>query len=103
MTYREMMIGTEETIEWCEALSFLAGKVIVAMTNGGAVESIQIDGKDVICSQDNITRAAKLANECYDLYSGRSDAFILLDADHEKLPCCECPWFDVCTAMDEEC
>lgn len=101
MTYREMMSGTEKTLGWCEAISLLGGKVIVAK-NDGRIHSIQINGKDVICNQDTIKTAARLVNDCYDLYSGRSDTYILMDAEHEHLPCCECPWFGVCEAMDEE-
>lgn len=99
MTYREYMTEKMENIGWCKPLSFLNGKVIVAMT-GGNVSSIQIDGKDVECSPENIKAVAKMVNKGYDLYHGWSDSVIIGDATEGEMPCCKCPWFNICGAMD---
>ena len=102
MTFRDHMIECRDNLSWCKPISFLDGKVIAAV-NEGDICGLRIDGKDVDATPETIKMVAKLVNEDYDLYSGRSDAFIMLDADHEHLPCCDCPWFDVCDAMDNEC
>lgn len=37
----------------------------------------------------------------YGYYTGNRDADIIRDAGGEQIPCCDCPWFDVCQAMDD--
>lgn len=105
MSYRDMMIENQENLGWCKPLSFLEGRVVVAL-NEGKIDCISVDGKTLPsypkdALANSIRAAAKLANPEYDEYSGWSDTHILIDADHEELPCCKCPWFDVCDAMDD--
>lgn len=105
MSYRDTMIENQENLEWCKPLSFLGGRVIVAL-NEGQITCISVDGKTLPSYPENvhadsIRTAAKLVNPEYDEYSGWPDTHILLEADYEELPCCKCPWFDVCDAMDD--
>ena len=100
MTYREKLSAENENLGWCKPLSFANGKVIAAI-NEGSVDSIQIEGKTIPATDENIRTAAKIANESYDLYKGWNDTNILLDAESEELPCRLCPWFGICDAMDD--
>ena len=100
MTYRNMMIDNEENLSWCKPLSFMDGKIVIAL-HEGTIDSMIIDGTEVDANDENIQNAARLANSSYDCYKGWDDTHILIDAESEELPCRRCPWFDVCAAMDE--
>lgn len=99
MTYREQITERHDNLGWCKPLSFLDGKVVVVIANGN-VTGIQIDGKDISCEPANIKDVAKMVNVDYGFYRGWSDSHIIEDADPKEMPCCECPWFAVCDAMD---
>lgn len=101
MTYREMMQQNNENLGWCAAHRFLGGKIYAAV-NEGNICGLRIDGVDVACTEENINRAAMMANDCFADYKGWDDTHILMDAAEEELPCRMCPWFGVCDAMDEE-
>lgn len=105
-TYREMMIETEQTLSWCKPMQSENGRVIFAQ-NEGEICGMQIDGKEVRIPQSGISafdlqRAAKAANEDYDQLKADEwdDEEILGDVCHAK-PCCRCPWFGSCEAMDD--
>lgn len=114
MTTRDQMRENNENLSWCKPLSYLDGKVVVAI-NEGSIDSIQVDGRDVEhdakgrhcgpCYSDaTIERVARMIlGEDYDFCSGYTPAQMLKGAGGaEELPCRLCPWFDVCAAMDEE-
>ena len=101
MTNREYFRSTGESLDWCECFSFAGGTVHAAVLAG---KIVSLDDNGVVYNPptaDDIHRLAVRLNDCYDLYKGYDDTHILLDVEHEKLPCCECPWFDVCNYMDE--
>ena len=96
--YENMEYG--ENLEWCKPISCKDGKIVVAINNGRVV-SMQIDGEDVDATAENITRAARIANDYYNDYEGYDDAHILEDARTAvELGCAQCPWRDVCEAME---
>lgn len=100
-TCRDTMRESNENLEWCRPESYLNGRVILAI-NEGRVDGINIDGQDLDTTPDNIRKVAQMVNDEYDLYEGQPDTQIIQDAEHKELPCCLCPWFEVCQAMDEE-
>lgn len=77
----------------CEAYS--SARVQLVTLNGN-IESLKIDGHEKELSTENVQLAAKLANPNYDLYRGWNDMHILLDGELRKIPCAECPWFNIC-------
>lgn len=101
MSYRDMMIEERGNLGWCKPLSFLGGRVVVAL-NEGQVECVSIDGKDLPECPETTRAVAKLVNPEYDDYINRSDTDIILDAAHKELPCCKCPWFYDCDAMEDD-
>lgn len=101
MTYREMMNENTENLSWCKPLSYLGGRVIIAVANG-EIAGIRIDGEDKPVTAANIKAVSEMVAEGYADYQGWDDTHIILDSDSRELPCRECPWFGVCDAMDEE-
>lgn len=97
--YRKKMIENGENLGWCKPLSFLDGKVILAV-NEGEVVGLRIDGTDVKINAESVHRVAEMVNPCYDLYSGWDDMHIIAEAPHKELGCCDCPWFGICDAME---
>lgn len=100
-TYRELMMEDESNLSWCKPLSFLGGRVILAV-NEGRIVSAQVDGEDRDDLVDDLEALARLVNDEYDDYQGWDDRQIIFFADHEELGCRSCPWFGICEAMDEE-
>ncbi len=101
MTNREIFRSTGESLDWCECFSFADGTVHAAVLEGKIV-SLNDNGVDYDPpTADDIHRLAVRLNDFYSPYRGWDDTHILLEAADEKLPCCECPWFDVCNFMDE--
>ena len=102
MTNRDYFRSTGESLDWCKCLSFADGSVHAAVLAG---KIVGLNDNGVDCGDpvpaDDIHRLAVRLNDCYDLCRGYSDTEQLLEVDHEELPCCECPWFDVCSIMDE--
>ncbi len=101
MTNRDYFRSTGESLDWCKCLSFADGSVQVAVL-GGDIVSI-VDNGSECCSPtaDDIHRLAVRLNDFYDPHRGWDDTHMLLEVTQEELPCCECPWFDVCSIMDE--
>ena len=101
MKLREKMKESYESMDCCKAVSFLDGKIVVVL-HEGRIEGVEIDGVERTVTPELIHGIAIGVNGCYDFYKGWDDTHILLDADPDEMGCCECPWFDVCAAMDEE-
>ena len=99
--YRKMMIEQGGNLGWCKPISYNDGGVILAL-NEGQIVGLQMDGAD-LDKIDNATleTVARRVNPDYADYSGWSLQHIILDANGEELPCCRCPWFGVCDAMDD--
>ena len=95
------MIENQENLGWCKPLSFLGGRVVVAL-NEGCAECVLVDGEQLSECPETTRLVAKLVNPDYDDYSDMDDIHIMLDAAHKELPCCKCPWFYDCDAMDDE-
>lgn len=100
MSYRDMMIENQENLGWCKPLSFLGGRVVIAL-NESQVVCASVDGKTLPECPETTRTVAKLVNPEYSDYINCSDTDIILDAAHKELPCCKCPWFNVCDAMDD--
>lgn len=96
-----MMIENRENLGWCKPLSFLGGRVVVVL-NERQVTCASVDGKTLPECPETTRTVAKLVNPEYDDYISCSDTEVLLDAAHKELPCCKCPWFYDCDAMDDE-
>lgn len=103
-------MSTSENMSWCKPLSFLWGKVVVAM-NECEIAGCQVNGEDrdeytTYGKRENTEYAwkalAQLCNPDYAEYRGYSDFKILMDSDYEELGCADCPWRDECDAMDDE-
>lgn len=101
MTYREMMQENGENLGWCKPLSFLNGRVFVTQAEG-SITAMRLDGEDIPVTPENLTLVAKLVEPCYDDFDGWDDTHIIMQSDSKELSCCNCPWFDVCDAMDED-
>ena len=111
MTIREYMAARDENIGWCTPY---IGKRVACAIVGDEIISLSIDGQEVpqvaddaspgrcIVPLDEVERAARIANPEFDLYKGWSLAHIIAEGDVTACPCHECPWFDVCAAMDED-
>lgn len=76
--YEKMMPG--ENLSWCKPMVSRDGRVTIAV-NEGAVAGLMVDGKDLQPSNQEIAR---------------------LDDDFIELGCSDCPWRDICEAMDEK-
>lgn len=102
MKTRDLLIGSRENLGWCKPLKHKSENVIIAV-NEGTIVSVLVDGEEQSCSitSELIKKLAQRLNEDYEEYQGYSDTEILLEADFEELGCADCPWFDVCEAMDE--
>lgn len=105
--YRKYMIESDGNLGWCKALDF--GDVQISVNEGiinGIMDSgVDIDSDEGILSSNfytekTLTAIAKKVNPNYDLYDGYNATHIILDAKHDELPCKLCPWFNVCSAMD---
>jgi hypothetical protein len=98
---REIMIENGQNVSWCKPLKHRTEDIFL-IVNEGEISGIRINGKDENVTPEIITELAKKLNESYDEYEGWSDTHILLDADFEEMGCCDCPYFDICEAMDDD-
>lgn len=101
MTYRDMMRENRDNLGWCKPISYLDGRVIVAI-NGGHAVGIQLDGKNVPINSDRLRKIAAMINPDYNADALSCSFEIAVDACGRDLPCCVCPWFDSCDAMDND-
>ena len=108
MTYRDYMREHDENLSWCRPY---VGKRVSVAVNEGRICSMTIDGQEIhpgaldpirgyVYTPEQVERAARAANEAYDLYKGWDDLHILLEGEVSERPCHECPWFEQCDAMD---
>lgn len=110
-TLRDVMRETGGTVSWCSAYK-IGDHVVAAVINGCEVAAVMIDNYEIVPNGQStggmhyttgqLDYIAKLANRSYDLYKGYDPVHILLEAAKDQIPCRECPWFEVCYAMDEE-
>ena len=102
MKNRKVLEFTRDSFDWCYTAKFTELPVYVSVYQGD-IEAILYNGEDhrPVTAED-IHRLAVRLNHNYDLYRGWDDKHILLDAENEILPCCECPWNDICDYMEEE-
>lgn len=101
MTLREKMEKSYDSMDCCKAVRLLDGKIVTVL-HEGKIEGIEIDGSERTVTPELIHSIAVVVNDSYDCYGGWDDTHILLDTVASEMPCCKCPWFDVCTVMDEE-
>ena len=106
MTYREIMLETDENLGWCKPYISADGKNAVAIDDGRPV-SMLFDGYSVDdITPDAMRRFVRAVNpDANSADIDDADADELRDLATEPLhesPCHACPWFDICAAMDEE-
>lgn len=101
MTYREKMMENRENLGWCKPLSYLGGRVVVAI-NERRVVGAQLDGEDVPADSDKLREIAAMVNPDCDADALGRDFEAAVETCGRELPCCECPWFNICDAMDED-
>ena len=101
MTYREKMMENRENLGWCKPLSYLDSRIIIA-TNERRVVGVQLDGKDVPAEPEKLRKIAAMINPGYDTDALEHDFETAVATYGQELPCCECPWFNICDAMDDE-
>ena len=99
MTVKEQMIENGENLSWCKP--YVGDRVSIVMCEG-KVASLMIDDSEVDVTMENLVRAAKIVNPNYDDYDGWSAEHILLEGNLDEVGCSECPWFNICDAMDGE-
>lgn len=112
---RKEMIESGENAEWCKPMKHKTEDIYLAY-HEGEVDAILDNGKEAVRSStigkkiweesdpamdEKIKELAKRLNSDYDEYEGWDDTHILLDADFEELGCKDCPWFNICDAMDD--
>lgn len=98
---REVMLENGENLSWCKPMKHRIENVFISV-NEGEVVGIRVNGKDEDITDEKIKELAKKLNLDYDKYEGWNDIHILLESDFEELGCKDCPWFDICEAMDDE-
>ncbi len=104
MKTRDIMVKKDENLSWCKpyvsedsqyALAVCEGKVAGMVFAGKEVESDKLDDPSLL------KRFAKNVNPYFSDYSGWDDLHIALERMSETA-CRNCPWFDVCEAMEED-
>ena len=98
-SYRKMMSDTDgNAIADCSP--YICKRVAFAI-NAGDMVVLAIDGVQVPITPENIKKAAQLAKPNYADSEG-DDLDILMDGNLRKAPCHECPYFDICDAMENK-
>ncbi len=97
---REIMIENGQNLSWCKPLKHRTDDIFLIVTEG-EISGICINGKDENITPETITELAKKLNESYDEYERWDDTHVLLDADFEETGCCNCPYFNICEAMED--
>lgn len=113
--FRKKMLKEGGNLSWCAPYSSSDGRIQFAL-NEGEIVSLKLDGKDVdsdvpqipfahnaTYSETLLEKVARILNSNYDDYEGWDNTHIILEARGTSLKecdCCDCPWFDVCDAMD---
>ena len=97
------MIKNGGNTEWCKPLKHKSEAVYLVVYEGD-IANILDNGNyffefDKI--EEKIKELAKRLNPEHDEYEGWDDTHILLDSDFEELGCNDCPWFDLCDAMED--
>ena len=103
MTVRELMHDNGENLGWCKPYVSEDGKYALAV-NEGEVAGMVFNGEDIKADKldkpDMLRQFAKAVNPDYDDYDGWGDLHIALDGSVRECGCANCPWFDICDAMD---
>lgn len=110
MTVREKMRVSNTNLEWCRP--YIGKRVTFALCDG-EIASLQIDGQavepadktipwSVKYTRDQIMEAATIATDGAADPDDPDALQALLAGDGKECACNECPWFDICAAMDEE-
>ena len=102
--YRKMMCAEGGNLSWCRpyisddgknAIAVYEGEICGMVFNGVDVDSTEMD------KPETVKAFARTVNDSYEDYSGWDDVHIALDGGVLKeRSCCDCPWFDICEAMD---
>lgn len=111
MTNREYYIENGGSLPWCRPYESDDGRVKFTYHEfarpGYQVMGLIIDGEEVTAPLEaleaDIERAARVVNDKYDDYGEYDPTHILLGGNVEELDCRDCPWFEECDAMEDEC
>jgi len=100
LTTGDIMKEKGGNLSWCIPYTADGGKIAFAVNEGECVGMI-VDGENVEYNDPEVIKAAaKRANDDYEMYEGRTDMHILVEASVEE-DCRDCPFFDECEAMGE--
>ena len=103
-TVRDIMKEEGGNLGWCKPYIHTRKGWALAV-NSGEVAGMLFAGEDINpdrLDDDLLLRLfAKAVNTDYDCHTGYDDLHIALEAMSER-SCRNCPWFDMCDAMDEE-
>ena len=103
MTLRDYMRGHDENMTWCKPYITEDESVAFTLCEGN-ISAFRMDGSE---KRSNITAGdlnvlARRLEPDYDFYEGYTDKEIIFNASAAReRPCCECPWFEDCAAMDD--
>ena len=100
--YRKMMIDKRESLGWCEARADDTGRVI-AIHDEGALGGLSVDGIDagyLPIAPDTLRQAAQIVAGDYYGLGDRTDTQWIMEETTHTMPCCDCPFFGVCDAME---
>ena len=95
--YRKMMLATDGKLDWCKCWSSEDGKVMLcdsANNIDGFIDGEWKSGMDL-----DLDAVARRVNRYYADYKGWDALHIATEAMH-TVPCCDCPAFAFCEAME---
>lgn len=109
---RKKMLDSNGSLDWCQCFDIGQEKRVQIVANDeGMITSLAIDGKYVLpevfygagtYTETTLEKVAKMVNPYFEEYQGYTATEIILDAKNRERPCCNCPWFYICDAMDED-
>lgn len=99
MLYKDYMKDNEtENLSWCRPFTDGNGNYIVIYETDCMIHSKDVS---INCpTEKQLSEFAKTVNPYYDGYHGYTNEEIITDAMKE-IGCCNCPFFNDCSAMDE--
>lgn len=103
MTCRDIMKRDGGNMDWCKPRTSQDGRITIVQ-HEGTIAGLVIDGAEVAVNPSTLhSLAQEIFGEDYSLFGGWTDQeLITLHGDFADQPCCECPYFAFCEAMDEE-
>ena len=105
------MLDSNDSLDRCQCFDIGREKRVQVVVNDGMIIGLAIDGKYVLpevlygagtYTETTLEEVAKMVNPYFEEYQGYTATEIILDTKDRERPCCHCPWFYICDAMDED-